>query len=707
MKIVRRILIGLVLVTVLVPIAVFLVVVNFFSPEIKPMIVKLLNESTGGVVAIHGDLYAELGFTPTIGLRGLSLRNPQWNQNATLLTAEHASISFSLLPLFSRELVVNSIALDRAQLSLEQQGMKKNWVMSSSQTPALAVEEGTKNTSSFRSMPLNIGMVSVRDLTVNYKKDEVVQHILIEQAKLILADKPTLSTTLVYQNILHGRINAHLHHPIATIKDVASWMQPATIEVDVEAGKNHATLHGEMTWKDEKPQFRGAIEAKIPSAYQLASLWGGDAHSTIKPLNATTNMLLTPTMVSLEELHMDYGSYKVDATMHMDYQGKKPILGGVVHMPRVTLERSVHQQADDPSSPTSDASKEVIHKKAKDDTIPFALLNHVIVRDFQVQIDEILYGKDIVAKNVALPMALDNKTLAMRDAHAMVFDGMMRANLTVDARAMPATIAVSSTMDGMTLEQLARHMAKHDGVKKGAVAFDGTFTSKVTHYSDFIPNLDGTLHYHVGAMQWVLSELTSDAAVLFQAVRGKNVEAKTVDMTCALGVWNIRHGKAKAELAVMDGTAGLIDVTGSVDLAYRQLALHMLAYPKQRALAQLPLPLTIDGSFDKPHIHADKKILLQHFEQLGATLSGKKPAIEKALASELGQRMRASGVDASCLRDLPSDAMPATKEDFKALEDDVKQEIKDIGTHHKEDFKRIEDDVRGIRDALQGLRGKE
>jgi AsmA protein len=118
MKVVKYLLLGAIGIVVLVVIAVVVLVATFDPNRYKPELARVVKEKTGRTLAIDGNI--GLSFFPSIGVAvgKASLSEP--GSSRTFASIDQARISLALLPLLSKQVVVDRVTLSGLNVELVQ-----------------------------------------------------------------------------------------------------------------------------------------------------------------------------------------------------------------------------------------------------------------------------------------------------------------------------------------------------------------------------------------------------------------------------------------------------------------------------------------------------------------------------------------------------------------------------------------------------------
>ena len=105
----------------------------FFLPfvpldNLKPYIADAVYQNTGRTLTMKGPMRLQLFPNPRLSVNSVKLGNSEWGKSQHLLSLERLDFELELAPLFSRELVVDRLVLNRPSINLEvsRSGMN-NW----------------------------------------------------------------------------------------------------------------------------------------------------------------------------------------------------------------------------------------------------------------------------------------------------------------------------------------------------------------------------------------------------------------------------------------------------------------------------------------------------------------------------------------------------------------------------------------------------
>ncbi len=180
-KLFKFLLIGLAALVVLLVAVVAFVAATFNPNDYKPDLIRLVQERTGRTLAIPGEI--GLTFFPRIGARlgQLSLSEPRSTQ--LFASVQQAQVSVALLPLFSRQVVVDRLQLDglSVQLQRDRQG-RFNFDDLLPKDQAAAPPAAAPQTAAPAALPaLDIGGIAISNARLDYRDAASQRHLALSR----------------------------------------------------------------------------------------------------------------------------------------------------------------------------------------------------------------------------------------------------------------------------------------------------------------------------------------------------------------------------------------------------------------------------------------------------------------------------------------------------------------------------------------------
>jgi uncharacterized protein involved in outer membrane biogenesis len=135
--------------------------------DLKPLIAKRIEATTGRSVAIEGDVKVDFLPRPGISLHDVKIGNPEWATSPYLLEAQRLSVSPSLGDLLDGEFVLDRVAMDGPTITLEQrQDAPGNWMFQNMQDEETEQPPAAEETPA---SPVTVRELSLSDALVRYR----------------------------------------------------------------------------------------------------------------------------------------------------------------------------------------------------------------------------------------------------------------------------------------------------------------------------------------------------------------------------------------------------------------------------------------------------------------------------------------------------------------------------------------------------------
>ena len=93
---------------------------NFDLNKYKSYAEDLVYKETGRKLALNGEADLGISLVPTLVLNDVSLSNASWASQPQMLKVKQLEISFAVLPLLHKEIMINNINLVAPEIYLEQ-----------------------------------------------------------------------------------------------------------------------------------------------------------------------------------------------------------------------------------------------------------------------------------------------------------------------------------------------------------------------------------------------------------------------------------------------------------------------------------------------------------------------------------------------------------------------------------------------------------
>lgn len=204
----------------------------------KPMAVTKISETTGLDVTLNGDISLAVLPAPHIRIKDVTVKAPSDSAETPLAKLDSLKIDLALAPLFSRQVVANSIILDKPQINISTntQG-KANWQTAEieaqlNKSKTGAEQENTKEKSFavvLNQVEINDGYLALTD--EKNKKTTRIENLNLKLKTDNLKGPMDIDTSLKF-NSANIKVDGQF-----TMPDKTSKSAPAKFEAEIDGAK--------------------------------------------------------------------------------------------------------------------------------------------------------------------------------------------------------------------------------------------------------------------------------------------------------------------------------------------------------------------------------------------------------------------------------------------------------------------------------------
>ena len=270
--------------TILIAIAVILVALIATSVAIlmsidfnqyKGLVSDQVKAATGRELTIGGNFKLGLSLTPTVSVDDVSFANAPGGSRPQMLTLKHLAVQMELIPLLSRQIKVDSLVLDGADILLETDAKGQgNWVFS---TPGAAAAATTSTTTSANPAPVGstplpqVGMVQIRNSVVTYRNGATgVSHSFkVDKLDATTSNGKINIALAALLNQAPVNVTGSLGAP-----ELLSGTAPYPLDLTMTSGDSSASVKGEVAQITKMQGVNLQVSAKGKSLSDLNGLAG-------------------------------------------------------------------------------------------------------------------------------------------------------------------------------------------------------------------------------------------------------------------------------------------------------------------------------------------------------------------------------------------------------------------------------------------------
>jgi uncharacterized protein involved in outer membrane biogenesis len=380
---------------------------------------------------------------------------------------------------------------------------------------------------------------------------------------------------------------------------------------------------------------------------------------------------------SLSKVDLDVGESHLGGQFSVDLSSKLPVLTGELNGSRFVLADLL--PAFGAAKPGTQEAKVIVQAQGgrvlpqREFDIPSL---HWMNADVKVRLARAELGSLFRQPLAPLDgdLTLDSGVLKLSNLVTRAAGGELKGDLALDGNPSNPSWTADMRWAGIELDQWLRprnttsQQAKPSGEKPGFVTGRlGGHAMLHAHGKSMavvFGSADGTVQ--VWVRDGTISHLVVEAAGIdiAQALGVYLIGDDLLPMTCAVVKANSKGGLLTPEVAMVDTRDSTLFIAGTVSLVDERLALTLTSKPKDMSPARLRSPIKVDGTFEHPQVHVEKKPIAVKL-LASAALAAINPLAALLPLFDAGDKEGAGGCQ-STLQNLRDADGPAGTRDSKA-----------------------------------------
>ncbi len=630
--------------TLLVLIVLFLVLLNLTNWNwLRGPISRTVANKTGRELVIGGDLIVHLGWPQTrIQTANLSFSNPSWAKAKQMVAVKNVELDVSMAPLLTRNIVLNDVRLDSADVSLEKSiDGRKNWLLDRNQ-------KDEKSSIQINALAVNDGRLSYLDPA---QKTNI-------QAKLTTSIKPlNPASTLVFT--AEGQFRGQALSAKGSGGGVLALRDkdtPYPLKIAATLGPNSVTADGHITNLLQFSAIDLLIKLHGRSLAELYPLFGIVLPET-PPYTTKGRLIREAKIWEYKDFSGQIGKSDIAGTIKVDTGGKRTSLVGTLNMKKLNFaDLGPLVGAKKNTTTVKTTAPENRSKSGKVmPNIPFRTERwDRMDADVTLKADSIVRNEALPINNLSTHLRLQNGVLTLDPLKFGVAGGTLAGLVKLDGRSQPIQASTDLKARKIHLGQLFPTLDRTK-TSIGLVNGDIDLKGRGNTVADMLGSADGRFAMVINGGE--ISKLMMEAVGLhlLEMLQLKISGDKNIQINCGVADFNVKHGIMDPKILMLDTDITHITMTGDINLEQEQLDLTLVQKSKKLSLIALRPPIHIRGNFAKPNISLDKSKLATR--GLGAiALAIVNPILGLVPLIETGQ-----GKDSDCGRLLKETKVPAMK----------------------------------------------
>ena len=606
---------------VILVIALYVILSSYDFNDLKPQIAKAALEATGRVLTIKGDIDLEIGFTPSLVLTDIALRNVPWGSRPEMVKLRRFEVQVALLPLVSGNIEIKRFILVEPDILIETDKAGKSnlaFEVPKKGTPASEKEEAK---------PPSEGVTRLPALAFN--------QLEIEKGQLTYRDGKSGKTTKVALNHLTAN-SSGMDSPLKlrlsgdldkASFDLAGTLGPLTALVDPEkawplkvtAKAFDATITLDGSIKDA-PAQRGidiGFRVQIQDWTKLSQL-AGKPISITDPLEINCRIGDTgPKSYKVSDLKIALGTNVIVGNLGINLSQKIPRLEVALSSQKLDLRSLLSenggkkgQKAEPTGKPDKPAKKP--KKVFPDDPLPLDALKQ-IDGIFKLRLGTILLPR-LAVKDLSLDAAMKGGHLNVKPLKATIGGGALDGSITLKPLGKGADMAALLKIDGFELGKMLRELGITELID-GNLDVDVNLRGRGASVASLMAGLNG--HTSIIMNQGRINNKYIDllggdiSTGVFRLLNPAEEKKDYTAIKCMVSRFDIKKGLADSTALVVDTDRMSVVGEGGIDLRTEKLDLALKPIPKEDvegmslSLGELAKPFKLGGTLAEPGLTID------------------------------------------------------------------------------------------------------
>lgn len=688
---------------------------NFDLNKYKSYAEDLAGKELGRKLAINGEASLAISLIPTLVVNDVELANAPWAKQPQMVKVKQLEISFAILPLLHKEIVIDNVNLVNPEIYLEQAADgKANWDFNKPESsspikevkadlPKAAqkvnnadeIEKRVEKAEQISPAAAVIAGFAAKNVTIENglvryddQKSKQVMNLRINSFDFSAdsLDAPiTANFDLIYDNqpisgvTTLGSINRLMdeNHPFPVKLTAAAY----GVKINVDGALNNII-------KEPKYSFDTNI-------YNPAGNMGAPETTLIAKISGDTKI------VKADISTLNVANNLVKGSVNVDISGKKPFINANLSSNRFDLTSLNKAQPLAWNLPVL-ISEARASQLVPNTPVPYSVLNSVNA-DAIINIKQLIIDKAMMADNVAMTAKLNNGVLNVNPLKLNFGGGDIDAKLTVNGPAQNIVLNLNS--QNILLQNMHQEFqvegANDFGIKSGGqTQITANITTSGNTYRQLVQHLSGQMVAVVdksvvqaGSLKFMTGNILTQILGMINLNVNKN---PVIDLQCAVVRADFANGKANfpQSIAVQSNQITLVS-NGAINLVSDKIDFTVtptMNIKDAGVMQALSSFIKVGGTLENPKIALDEKQALQTIVGvattgpafLGAQLvteSNSAPCWTALQGTPYANRFKAPSKSSAVTNDVVSGTKDAVKGTGKALEKSVRgirDGVKDI-----------------------------
>ena len=549
MKFLRWLFTILLFIIIAIGISAYFFLKNFDLNDYKSNIEKIVYEQTGRKLTIAGNASVGISLIPTIVLEDISYANPDWAKNPMMAKIGSVKVSFSLVPLLSKQIVIDRVLLNKPQIFLETSKDGKNsWEIEFKPLP-----DNTPATSS-NGWIIKNAYAEETESVLGKIKDFVAKEIIIEDGVVSYYNQQNNQKTKVEINSI--KLSAlGINSPINAEWDIV--FNTMKFSGRGELGSLAALLSEQEEYPINVDMnalgVKSVIKAKIKDMMneKLKASFSYNIYNPAGNFDAPETTMIGTGVASLKNISLDISKLDIannllKGKIKADISGAKPFINADIT--GTVFDLGVLNR----NKPTAFNFEIIKSAQATtlvpNDQIPYELLQALNAK-VGLKMEKLIVNPDLALNNIKLNADLNNGILNVSPLNFEIAGGKADVAAVIDSKQKSVTLKGSS--ENILLTDLVQQLKPASADSFGFISGGNTQTyfdvkGSGSTYRAVVDSMSGQIiavvekaKLQTGKINFIASDFISQLMSLIKTNKSKD---KIAELKCAVVRADIQNG---------------------------------------------------------------------------------------------------------------------------------------------------------------------
>ncbi len=574
-------------------------------------IAQLVQQQTGRVLQIQGDLRLGLGWPLLrVQVQGLRFANPAWSQEPQMLEVDRVDAQLDLRALLRGRLVLPTVAVGRPVVMLETAGDgRKSWLLDRAQSDD--------------STAVQIGRLTLAQGRIGFDDPRQTTHLrmaLETAGQRPDAPRPGPTSALgAPTDVLFSATGQWRGQPLqasgrgASVLGLRDETAPYPLTLEASVGPTRVRADGRITGLARWTAVDLQLSLQGGSLAQLFPLLGVGLPETGAYANAG-HLLHSGRSWQYRSFSGKVGRSDVAGNLEVVLGGARPLLRGDIGSRQLDLADlapviGLRLAPDRPAS-APDATPDAPAAAASG---PRRVLPQMPIKtdrwrvfdaDLQLRVQHVLRAPAVPLDSASARLQLQDAVLTLDALDIGTAGGQLTGSVVLDARQAEVQAHAQLLARGLQLVQLFKVPDKA-GSSMGRIHGRIDLRGHGNAVGRMLATADGTLQLAVdpGRISRLLMEQMG--LHLLEILQLSLTGDQSVALRCAVADFSVNQGVMTARHLALDTAVSSVTGSGSINLDKETLDLTLVPHSRNTSLVALRGPIRLQGTLGAPQVQLD------------------------------------------------------------------------------------------------------